>query len=206
MAHTIWYDFSGELFESADSTHFVLNYFASVKGILLFVDPTNSPKVVKELGLSDIDNAPDAEDHRDIGVIQQIESIVNKTRGEDALRDMYIAVIVNKIDLFKDRNFDYFGNFSSVWNPSPHNKSGGFVMDDYEITSREVIEYLQVYHPSLYGHLQVLTKRENLGYFGVSPLGHPLEDGEIVKDVEPIRVEDPFYWLLWKMGHLPKIE
>ena len=207
--YTLWYDFGGEHFEVSEAQHYALRYFAAVKGILLFVDPTNSPALVKKLELEDIDNASRADHFNDLNVITQVQGIMEKVRGQHAMKNNFIAVIVNKIDLFKGKDFPFFqANFSPVWEPSPHQKAGGFVLSDYKKVEEEVISYLKTYHSTLYGQLQNWSNQDksNIGYFGVSALGNPLVEDEIFHDIHPIRVEDPFYWLLWKLGNLPLID
>ncbi len=204
MAFTLWYDFSGESFEKAATTNSILQYFASVGGIFFFVDPTNSAEVVYSLHL----NTAAMPDHtKDMGAITQINSLITKIDGTGAAQKKLIAVIVNKVDIFKGKDFGFFGDDSQIWQPSPHRSNGAFCLDDYHSVSQEVKEYLIQCHSNIYTSLAEMENADqsNIGYFAVSALGQDPKSGHLESPVNPIRVEDPFYWMLWKMGHMPAI-
>lgn len=207
-AFTLWYDFAGDSFEIESVVHPVIQYFRYVRGILFFVDPTNSERLVEELGLVPNDPTQGADEMRDEQVFTQIQKLLPELQqGQGYLRDKFIAVIVTKVDLFRDRKFSYFGEGSPVWWPSPHQTAGEFCLDDFISVNDEVKNYLHDYHSGIYGKLQSLDneadpRKSNVGFFAVSPLGAAPEDQVLTKPIRPLRVEDPFYWMLWKMGHL----
>ena len=202
-AYTLWYDFSGESFEDKDNMNPILQYFGSVGGIIFFIDPTNSKKVVDDLNLPPPENLDPG---RDLGVITQISSLLKNREGNyDAIRKKWIAVIVNKIDLFRGRDYLHFNDNSDVWSKSPHRSNGAFCLDDFRNINGEVEDYVKVCHKPIYGQLELFKNHDgsNIGFFAVSALGQEPDGDSLSREIEPIRVEDPFYWMLWKMGHMP---
>ncbi|MCB9296334.1 MAG: hypothetical protein H6559_24935 [Lewinellaceae bacterium] len=213
-AYTLWYDFAGEDYEKSDEMDAVIQYFTAIGGIFFLVDPSNSEKVVKILGIEANDPDQGANEMRDEGVLTQIGSIVGKHGTDESFHQKHIAVIVSKVDLFKDSKFEHFREDSIIWQPSPHQSAGEFSLDDFRQVNEEVEKYLMKYHKAIYGQIVRFHNgkddimESNVGYFAVSALGqNPVGDRKVglklEKKVSPIRVEDPFYWMLWKMGHLP---
>jgi hypothetical protein len=210
FAHTLWYDFSGETFEKAAATDSIMQYYSAVGGIFFFIDPSNSSNVVETLNIRP-NHEDGADPLRDLSVISMIHSLLVKTGGnENAPRQKLIAVIVNKADLFKGKGFSFFGDDSMVWQKSPHRDAGAFCLDDFKEVNREVEEYVRIYHSNIHGQLKLFLNdaKDNIGYFAVSPLGQTPDSNDELDTsigINPMRVEDPFYWMLWKMGNLPAI-
>lgn len=201
---TLWYDYSGESFEVESDKQAVIQYFREVGGILLFLDPTNSKPVVDALDISPNDLVK-AESIRDQRVLQQIRSLINPDdEFAEGFGKKYIAVIVNKVDLFRGNDIGFFGEDSLIWQPSPHYAAGEFCLDDFYQINREVKDYVEHYHAPVYNQIWDLANSDNsnIGFFAVSSLGSPPNDQYIEKSINPLRVEDPFYWMLWKMGHM----
>jgi hypothetical protein len=47
---------------------------------------------------------------------------------------------------------------------------------------------------------RVETNFANYRYFGVSSLGHAPDKQVKIDTVSPVRVEDPFLWILYRLG------
>lgn len=205
QAYTLWYDFSGETLEREAVTNPILQYFRVARGIFFLVDPTNSPEFVATDSM--LKNSTQASAMRELAVIIQISNLIEKSHrnAHNIWKNKLIAVIVNKVDLFRNRETNFFKSDSIVWSPSPHDAAGAFCIDDYNQIKVEVRNYLEVYHPALFGQLQLLTDKdeENIGYFAISSLGHAPHAESIVEPIAPVRITDPFYWMLWKMGQMP---
>lgn len=170
----------------------------------MFLDPTNSEEIVSTLNVEANNPEDGADCLRDQAVLHQVVNIIDRSgHHEDELQKKLVAVVVNKVDIFKGTEFSHFGPDSHLWQKSPHYNAGEFCIDDFREINREVKDYVETYHPEISGLLSYLANDEesNIGYFGVSSLGHPPAAGNKLEEkIEPIRVEDPFYWMLWKMG------
>jgi len=203
-AFTLWYDFSGESLTDGEATNPILQYFRVARGIFFLVDPVNSPDFVARDPELVGESSPSS--LKDLSVIMQISNLIEKShRGtSNPWQNKLIAVIVNKVDLFRNRETNFFNSDSIVWSPSPHDAAGAFCVDDYNQIKVEVKNYLEEHHPALFGQLQLLANKEedNIGYFAVSSLGHAPKAEKITEPVEPIRITDPFYWMLWRMGQM----
>jgi len=203
---TLWYDFAGEALENNDATDPILRYLGVVKGILIFIDPKNCKQLANNLSFQYLEE-PNA--MKDIQVLTKISEIIASMGNEQTLKEKFYAVIVNKIDLFKNKGFEFFQEDSFVWQPSPHKNAGGFVVEDFQAINDEVRNYVASYHTSVYGHLMrfMNEKQDNVGFFAVSTMGFEpdINNYRFNQDISPLRIEDPFYWLLWKMGNLPAI-
>jgi hypothetical protein len=208
-AYTLWYDFAGESFTNRAATDPIIQYFLAVGGILLFVDPTNCPEVVESLGIR-ANSEKGADPMLDSTVLNIIQTLLVNHGGQEALRQKLVAVIVNKVDVFKGKGFAHFGEDSRVWQKSPHRDAGAFCYDDFKEINMEVKEYVRCNHFNIYQQLIKFlnAKKDNVGYFAVSALGQTPDNNNKLDSeagIKPFRVEDPYYWMLMKMGNMPSV-
>ena len=162
----------------------------SAKGIMLLVDPLSIPVFGKELAEK---NDPDfdplffTEPVGDLGMMLL-----------EYADDVPIAVVLTKTDLLNAlvHENEYFDSLSAVFENFCH--GGHFDTSEYGEIDAEVHDFLADVCPNFFNAL----KRRfmgNLGFFGVSALGRRPVAGH-VNDVNPVRIGEPFLWLLYSLG------
>ena len=167
----------------------------SASGVMLLVDPLSIPIFGKELAEK---NDPDfdplffTEPVDDMGIMLLEHAI-----------DVPIAVVLTKTDLLKAiSGGEHFDRTSAVFENFMH--MGHFDMSEYEEIDAEIHDFLSDVCPNFFN---ALKKRfdGNLGFFGVSALGEKPVAGQ-VRCVSPVRITEPFLWLLYNMGYIAERE
>ena len=163
----------------------------SAKGVMLLVDPLSIPVFGKNLAEK---NDPDfdplffTEPVDDMGVMLLEHAV-----------DVPVAVVLTKTDLLKAVTGEgHFDHLSAVFENFMH--SGYFDVSEFEEIDAEIHDFLSDVCPNFFN---ALKKRfdGNLGFFGVSALGEKPVAGH-VNNINPVRVAEPFMWLLNNLGLL----
>ena len=111
------------------------------------------------------------------------------------------AVVLTKTDLLEALSYegDYIRPKSSVFSRYVHR--GYFNLTVAEIINNDVDEFIQRVDPNFRNALK--RRFANLGFFAVSALGtHPDMIHQRVAGFAPVRVDEPFLWLLYKLGYI----
>jgi hypothetical protein len=105
-----------------------------------------------------------------------------------------VAFTLSKIDTLDDLFLD---EESPLRKPSTHN--GNLDLDDVRAMSVEIESYFKTWiNPNFCKY--IASSFKTYYYFGISSLGtHPNEQDRIV-GINPRRVEDPFLWILSRLG------
>ena len=165
----------------------------SSSGVMMLVDPLGIPYFGRELAeKTDPDFAPlfFTEPSDDMGIMLL-----------EHAKKIPIAVVLTKTDLLKSviGENELFDHLSAVFEDYHH--SGFFVLSEFNEIDSEISVFFEEECPNFYNALQ---KRygANLGFFGVSSLGERPNAGQVAA-VNPVRIDEPFLWLLYKMGLIP---
>ena len=111
------------------------------------------------------------------------------------------AVVLTKTDLLEALSYegDYIRPKSSVFTRYIHRRY--LNLTEAEIIHNDVDEFIQRVDPNF----RIALKRRfaNLGFFAVSALGtHPDVVRQRPASYSPMRVDEPFLWLLYKLGYI----
>ena len=162
----------------------------SSSGVMMLVDPLGIPYFGKELAeKSDPDFDPlfFTEQADDMGIMLL-----------EHARNIPVAVVLTKTDLLKSiiGESELFDHLSAVFEDFRH--SGSFDMSEFGEIDSEIGVFLEEECPNFYN---ALMKRfgANIGFFGVSALGGRPNAGQVAA-ISPVRIDEPFLWLLYKMG------
>lgn len=107
--------------------------------------------------------------------------------------DIPLAAAFTKMDVLMDQlpASSYFRN------QSPHRLIGAFDVDDFNTINDEMKAYVDKWNGG--GFVQKANAFKESAFFGLSALGcNPDDLNGTVPIVAPMRVEDPFLWLLYK--------
>ncbi|MDR0887681.1 MAG: hypothetical protein LBM39_00640 [Candidatus Methanoplasma sp.] len=195
----VFFDTAGEDLDSANKMMSLnLNSFISIaSGIVFLVDPLQIPYINTRIRM---DNKPlPGKNVTDI-----LSNIANIIRTNHSLRQKEIipiplAVVLTKSDiLMKVPENDEESNILFGLNSSLYidRVRGKLDMDNFEQISVEIEEYMR---RTVSGSFtQTVKEFRDSSYFAVSSLGSNPSGTMLTRGVSPMRVEDPFIWLLYR--------
>ncbi|MCL2032648.1 MAG: hypothetical protein FWG96_05215 [Methanomassiliicoccaceae archaeon] len=186
--------------EDLDSTGKImglnLNSFISrASGIVFLVDPLQIPYINTRIRM---DNKPPT----GVSVANMLSDIVNIIRTNNSLRmkdpiPIPLAVVLTKADVLMkvpendEESSILFGMNSSL---NIERERGRYDRTNFEQISVEIEEYMRRAVSTAFVHT-VKEFREH-SYFAVSALGSNPPGSVLTRGISPMRVEDPFIWLL----------
>jgi len=111
------------------------------------------------------------------------------------------AVVLTKTDLLEALSYEgeYVRQRSNIFARYTHH--GHLNLTETDIINYEVDEFIQRVDPNFRNALK--RRFANLGLFGVSALGaHPELIRQRMAHFAPVRVDEPFLWILYKLGYV----
>lgn len=196
-----FYDTAGEnLSRSDEDTELHASYISHAQGIILLVDPWQIPGVQEKLAEAGI-HVPDA----GISCREMIERVIRMIRkcrnfGETQKIDIPIAVVFSKVDSFLE--YDLVNPDSCLCHDSRHLAAGCYLRSEHQDTNSQMKDFLERWTEGTdsQGIVDLLESHfVDCAFFGVSAFGGGTDQYGKLKDaVSPIRVLDPFLWLLYK--------
>jgi len=174
-------------------------FISKAAGIVFLVDPLQLKYVNQRIH---VDNKPPvgANVADVLNNISQIIRTNNKVRPKDKI-EIPLAVSLTKSDvLFKSPENEeeakvLFGLSSSLHIPR---ELGRYDKENFDQISVEIEEYLR--RTAGQDFLQMVHGFKDYNFFAVSSLGCNPTGNSLPRGVSPMRVEDPFIWLLSKEG------
>ena len=184
-------------FDVIESMAKINRYIYNAAGIILLVDPLRIPEIRKKVELAGISGMMSDRGNTAAGnIITRTSELIY--RGQNLPRTKKIpiplAVVFSKMDLLKK---SILGAEAAVYQQSRHR--GFFSIADFQNNHDCIRDWIDEYDKQL---MQVTPLFKDAAFFGVSALGgNPDENSKLpFSSPHPIRVEDPFLWLLWKNG------
>lgn len=187
-----FFDTAGENLNAFDTMHIFNRYLCHSSGIILLLDPLQLPAVRQKLQNSRI-NLP--EENTDVNtILNRTISVIRTESGLTDLKkkiDIPIAIAFTKIDAVND----LLNPASCLKNDSVHIEKGVFDQTEFRNTNDEMKSLVEEWLGSeLYQTVSV--QFSNFGFFGLSALGSDPDEHKRVGRFCPIRVADPFLWIL----------
>lgn len=172
-------------------------------GIIFLVDPLQMKTLRKKLNILNKEEQGDFtakyQEPKDI-LVYFYENFIGKESG--AATDIPTAVVVTKTDMLKNLNDpEYLSPNSNIFKNYKH--SIYFDLDEFENINGEMKRFLGKADSPFKGAMEAYFR--NTSYFGVSALGSNPQNLEINinNTINPLRVEEPFLWLMYKMKYIP---
>lgn len=187
----VFFDTAGENFASSETLDAYNRYMAYASGLLFLLDPLQIPTVQSKLPRGDFP----AERSNPLDVITRTDQLITNTLGTGTHKKAKIPVAVAFSKL--DEILFILPPDSVAQRASRH--PGYFDLADFEQMHQTMRRHVNDWVGS--GLEQFLKYRFNdYGYFGLSALGGAPQNGTLPKGVAPLRVEDPFLWLLYRLN------
>lgn len=194
-----FFDTAGEDMASLDRMSVQARYITEADGIIFLLDPLQADPVRARLSHMSLPTR-DTKAQPD-NVVTALRQLFEREKG------LKPTVKVKTPVAFTLSKGDTLLTLSEVAPDSKLRSNGAHhgVVDwaDMQSVSTEVENYVQEW----LGHNFVEFVHQGFddyAYFTVSALGgQPMSDGRLSRDVDPLRVEDPFLWLLAKLDLVP---
>jgi len=122
-------------------------------------------------------------------------------KQQNGISHIPTAVALTKTDLLEALSYEgeYIRQRSNIFAPYVHR--GHLNLTETDIINYEIDELIQRIDPNFRNALK--RRFANLGLFGVSSLGsHPEAIRQRSTSFAPLRVDEPFLWILYKLGYI----
>jgi len=202
----VFFDVAGEGMVEEEYIDLYANHIKNAEGILFLVDPLQLSTIRSKIILNQGDKSGDFtskyQESRDV-VVTLAENFIGLQ--EDGKTSIPTAVVVTKSDMLEylARDGDeYIKANSNIFNNYVH--TSFFNLDEYENINGEVKRFIEKVDLAFMDAIEVHFS--NFSYFAVSAIGQNPVEGKVEGVIEPIRVDEPFLWLLYKLGYISSSE
>lgn len=188
-----FFDSAGEDMTSLTTMSIQNRYICFADGIIFLLDPLQISSVRQQLTTANVPPAdPKASPENIIGRLRDLFERQYNLRPTQKIK-IPVAFTLSKVDTL----LPLLEPGSALQRPSEH--FGYLDLDDVQSVSTEIANYLGEWiNPNLLGIVNNGFATYN--YFGVSSLGEqPDPTNNRLSTVSPLRVEDPFLWILHKL-------
>lgn len=196
----VFFDVAGEGMVEADYLGLHGQHIKNSAGILLMVDPLQirsiREKIRIQLGDKPGEFVSQYDEPRDVVLTMFGDFIAYQ---ENSKTDIPTAVVLTKSDMLhslKDEDGEYIKSNSNVFNNMVHRNY--FNLTEFENIDGEIRRFIEKVDRPFKGTMDVYFKET--AYYAVSALGSNPVDQKMETVVSPIRVDEPFLWLLYKLN------
>ncbi|MFZ1220286.1 MAG: hypothetical protein WAO00_13405 [Chthoniobacterales bacterium] len=184
-----FFDTAGEDLDSEDTMRRENRYIFKSRGLVLLLDPLQLDPVREQLEGKVPLPGKNTENDEIVDRVMRLVRKANKLALNDKIK-IPLAVAFSKCDAIE--SLISAGNVAL----RPSWSGGVFDLTDFSAVNREMERLIDYWAPGLVGKIKKNFKY--YGFFAVSALGcAPNSDGN-VPDLKPLRVLDPYLWLLAK--------
>lgn len=190
-----FFDSAGEDMKSLDAMSSEARYICSAAGIIFLLDPLQIDAVRQKLPpaslpLRDVAGEP-------VYIVERLRELFERQGGLAATKKIKtpVAFVLSKVDTL----FPIIDRASALRGTGGH--FGAFKLTDAESVNTEVQNYLDSWMGAGFSN-RVRSGFAQYKFFGVSSLGRQPDGRGQLESVSPIRVEDPFLWLMHLLGQV----
>jgi len=209
----VFFDAAGEHFNSEQSMHTLNRYIYNASGIICLMDPLQLPPIRKEvesLGIKLPEMKKGTEKTGTEEILNRLNNIIRigYSQKEKDLKDKNIpiplAIAFSKIDTLKTTDPNYTGRLlfdqeSVIYQDSRYH---GY-LDKKELETINTLLHSWLTEANQTGILNQCGDFSKHKFFGVSALGAPPQQNNSLScPPRPLRVEDPFLWILAENGFI----
>jgi len=192
-----FFDSAGEDMQSLDTMSTETRYICHASGIIFLLDPLQIEAVRQQV-------PTDILPKRDEGaeptyIVERLRELFERQSRLPATSKVKtpVAFVLSKIDTL----LPILDAGSALLTTGEH--FGHFNVADSQSVHTEIWSYLYSWMGGGFTS-RVETNFGQYHYFGISSLGRPPDENRKVETVSPIRVEDPFLWILFQLGLIDK--
>lgn len=155
-------------------------------GIIFLIDPINLEEIRKELKVDDYVNQK---------VI--ISNLYNDyiVKSQDMTTSIPTAIVLTKSDSLQSYALNMVDSNTNIFNSFNH--KGEFDLEEFRVINEESKNFIRKNDYGLFNIMEAYFS--NLGFFATSSFGLNYVKGRPVK---PVRIDEPFLWILYKLGYI----
>jgi hypothetical protein len=190
-----FFDSAGEDMKSLDTMSTEARYIYFASGIIFLLDPLQIEAIRLKVPQQ---NLPKKETLAEpFYIVERLKELFDNQAPQSTTKTVKtpIAFVFSKIDTL----FPIIDPSSAMRLTGEH--FGYFNLIDAQSVHTEIENYLQYWMGSGFCNM-VRTNFSNFHYFGVSSLGRSPDSNGNLETISPIRIEDPFLWILHKLGFI----
>ncbi|WP_028559399.1 TRAFAC clade GTPase domain-containing protein [Paenibacillus pinihumi] len=198
----VFFDVAGEGMVEQDYLGLHGQHIKNSSGILLLVDPLQirsiREKIRIQLGDKPGEWVSQYDEPRDVVLTLFGDFIAYQ---ENSKTDIPTAVVLTKSDMLhilKDEEGEYIKSNSNIFNNMVHRNY--FNLTEFENIDGEIRRFMERVDRPFKGTMDVYFK--DTAYYAVSALGSNPMNQKMQTVVSPIRVDEPFIWLLYKLNYI----
>lgn len=197
-----FFDVAGEGMVDTAYMDIYAAHIRNSSGILFLVDPVQFRAVGKKILMKNgLDFEIGFSDEPAEVLSGLVEDYIYKQGG--GISEIPTAVVLTKTDLLEALRYDgeYIAEDSRMFQNFTH--STFFNLTKFYDVNDEAEDFIAEIDPNFRNALK--RRFADLGFFAVSALGTQ-PDGQRVASFAPIRVDEPFLWLLYRLGYIEGYE
>ncbi|KPU43313.1 hypothetical protein OXPF_27540 [Oxobacter pfennigii] len=193
----VFFDVAGEGMVERDYLDIFAAHIKNSSGMMFLVDPLQMRTIRNKISIRREDAPGDFtskyDEPREV-IISLFENFIgNQEKGKT---DIPTAVVLTKSDTLKVLcGDDYIKENSNIFYNAAH--KGTFDLTEFENINGEVKRFIDKVDRAFTDAMEVHFT--NTAYFAVSALGSDPVDQKIQGTVSPVRVDEPFLWLLYRL-------
>ncbi|MCL6573128.1 MAG: hypothetical protein K6T88_15835 [Bacillus sp. (in: Bacteria)] len=198
----VFFDVAGEGMTDKEYIKLHAAHIKNSAGILFLVDPMQiraiREKMIHQMGEKPGEIVAQGDEPREV-VISLFGDFI--AHLENSKTTIPTAVVLTKSDLLialKHDDSEYIRTNSNVFRNVEHR--GHLDLDEFENINGEIRRFLEKVDTPFVNALDVYFK--DTSYFAVSSLGSNPNKQQVTGIISPIRVDEPFIWLLYKLGFI----
>jgi GTPase SAR1 family protein len=198
----VFFDVAGEGMTDKEYIKLHASHIKNSAGILFLVDPmqirTIREKLIYQMGENPGKIVGEADEPREVIISLFGDFIAHQ---EDSKTSIPTAVVLTKSDLLhalKSEDGEYIRHNSNVFRNISHQEY--LNLDECENINGEIRSFLEKVDIAFVNALDAYFK--DTSFFAVSALGSNPVDQQVSGIISPIRVDEPFIWLLYKLGFI----
>jgi hypothetical protein len=198
----VFFDVAGEGMTDKNYLQLHASHIKNSSGILFLVDPmqirTIRDKMIHQMGEKPGEIAGVAQEPREV-VISLFGDFI--AHLENSKTSIPTAVVLTKSDLLhvlKEDDGHYIRTNSNVFKNISHRAY--LNLAEYENINGEIRRFFEKVDTPFINAMDVYFK--NISFFAVSALGSNPVDQQVSGIISPVRVDEPFIWLLYKLGFI----
>jgi GTPase SAR1 family protein len=194
-----FFDVAGEGMVDTAYMDIYASHIRNSSGILFLVDPLQFRSVGKKIQLKnglDYDAYTDEPAEVLSGLV---EDYIYKQGG--GISDIPTAVVITKTDLLEALVGEYLPKDTQIFDNFTHRTF--FDLTQFYSINDEIEDFVADVDPNFCNALK--RRFADLGFFAISALGTKPE-GQRVASFAPIRVDEPFLWILFRLGYIEGFE
>ena len=188
-----FFDSAGEDMTSLSTMSLQNRYILHAHGIIFLLDPLQIPSMRQELAKASLPPLdPKASPEYIVGRLRDLFEREYNLRATQKVK-VPVAFALSKVDTL----FALVDPGSELHHPGGH--AGYLDVDDVQSVHTEIANYLATWISPNFCNI-IHDNFAHYRFFGVSSLGEQPDAENRLAHVSPLRIEDPFLWILFQLG------